>query len=80
MHKNGKIFDFNIFRRLGDFIRSIYFDDISLEQAIEKQNEMEYLLRNLEACKPRNSDNIKSKEEVCENAGIFIQDRDLVVI
>ena len=80
MHKNGKIFDFNIFRRLGDLIRSICFDDISLEEAIQKQNKMEYLLRNLEAYKPRNSDNIKSKEEVFKNASIFIQERDLVVI
>ena len=59
MHANGKTF--HIFRRLGDFIWSIYFDDISLEQVTERQGEMEYLLRNMEAYKPRNSDKIKSK-------------------
>ena len=48
VHTKGKIFDFNILRRLGDFARSIYFDDILLEQATEKQDEMECLLRNLE--------------------------------
>ena len=47
MHANRKVFDFNIFRRLGDFTRSIYFDDISLKQAVDRQDEMEYLLRNL---------------------------------
>ena len=31
VHTNGKIFDFNIFRRLKDFIRSIYLDYISLK-------------------------------------------------
>ena len=41
VHANGKAFDFSIFRRLGDFIRSIYVDDISLEQATEKQDKME---------------------------------------
>ena len=46
VHENGKIFYFNIWKRLGDFSRSICFDDISLEQAIDKQNEMEYLIRN----------------------------------
>ena len=30
VHTNKKIFGFNIFRRLGDFARNIYFDDISL--------------------------------------------------
>ena len=40
VHTKGKIFDFNILRRLGDFARSIYFDDILLEQATEKQDEM----------------------------------------
>ena len=47
VHTNGKVFDFNIFSRLRDFIRSIYFDDISLKQTVDKNDEMEYLLRNL---------------------------------
>ena len=80
VHTNGKMFDFNIFTRLRDFFRSIYFDDISLEQAMDKHDEIEYLLRNLEAYNPRNSDKIKSKEEVLKNAGTFIQGRKLVVI
>ena len=33
VHTNGKIFDFNIFRRLGDFIRSIYYGDVLSKQA-----------------------------------------------
>ena len=45
VHTNGKIFCFNIFGRLADFIRSIYFHDISLKQAGDKQFEIEYLLR-----------------------------------
>ena len=28
MHTNGNIFDFNIFRRLGDLTKSIYYADI----------------------------------------------------
>ena len=54
LHANGKIFDFNTFRKLGDFIRSIYFGNISLEQAMNKLKEMEYLFRNLEPCRPKN--------------------------
>ena len=53
VHTNWKIFDFNIFRRPVDFIARIYFDDISLEKAIYKQNETEYLVRNLEVYKPK---------------------------
>ena len=40
IHTNGKIFDFNIFRRLRDFIRSIYYADILIKQAINKENEI----------------------------------------
>ena len=47
VHTNGKISDFNIFRRLGDFIRSIYYAYILLEQAINKNYETEALLRSL---------------------------------
>ena len=43
VHKNGKIVDFNIFRRLGYFIRNIYFDDISLKQWINKMKWKTYL-------------------------------------
>ena len=34
-----KIFDFNIFKRLTDFIKNIYFHDISLKQARDKQED-----------------------------------------
>ena len=79
MHTNGKIFGFNIFRRLGDFIINIYFNDISLKQAVNKQEEMEYLVRSLEGYKPRNPGKIKSREEVLENAGILFEGRNLMV-
>ena len=42
VHTNGKIFNFKIFIRLADFIRNIYFDDILLKQAMDKQEEKEY--------------------------------------
>ena len=41
---------------------------------------MEYLLRNLKACNPRNCDKIKSWEEVLKNASLFFKGRDLVVM
>ena len=33
VHTNGKIYDFTIFRRLGDLARNIYYGDISIKQA-----------------------------------------------
>ena len=48
-----RIFNFNHFRRQGDFIRNIYSGEIWLEQAIERQNEIEDLLRSLNAYKPK---------------------------
>lgn len=47
IHTNENIYDFNIFRKLDDFIRSIYYVDILLEQAMDKQYEMKTLLRSL---------------------------------
>ena len=79
MHTNGKIFDFDVFRRPVDFIQSIYFHDISLKQAISRQDEMEYLLRNLQAYRPKKPDKIKSMEEVLNNAKIFFRGRKLIV-
>ena len=48
VHINGKILDISIFRRLGDFVTSIYFGDISVRQPINRQDEMKRLLRDLE--------------------------------
>ena len=53
VHKNGKIFYFNTFRRLGHFIRSIYFGDFSLKQPINRQNKIDWLLRDLEYYKQK---------------------------
>ena len=39
---NGKIFDCNIFRRLGDLIRNIYYAYIFIKQAIHNQNEIKH--------------------------------------
>ena len=77
VHTNVKILE--DFRRLGDFIRSIYFDDISLEQAINRQDKMEYLLRSLEAYKPKSPDKIKSKRATLKNASKSLNGRNFIV-
>ena len=77
VHTNVKILE--DFRRLGDFIRSIYFDDISLEQAINRQDKTEYLLRSLEAYKPKSPDKIKSKRATLKNASKSLNGRNFIV-
>ena len=57
---NERILNFNHFRRLRDFIRSIYSGEISLEQAIERQNEMEDLLRSLSGYKTKTTATTKT--------------------
>ena len=79
VHTNGKLFEFNIFRRLADFIRRIYFDDISLKQALDKQDEVEYLLRNLEGYKQRNLDKMKYRTNVLKISEICFQGGNLIV-
>ena len=53
------------------FLEDIYFRDISLEQAMDKQREMEYLLRNLKAYSPKKTEKMNSKEDILINAEIF---------
>ena len=55
------------------FLEDIYFRDISLEQAMDKQREMEYLLRNLKAYSPKKTEKMNSKEDVLTNAEIFFK-------
>ena len=45
----GKIFDYNIFKRLKHFIKNIYFHDISLKQAKDNQVVKKYLVRSLKS-------------------------------
>ena len=56
VHKNVNIYDSTIFRGLGDFIRSIYYADILIEQAMDKKYEMEELLRSLDTYRPQRND------------------------
>ena len=74
---NERILNFNHFRRLRDFIRSIYSGEISLEQAIERQNEMEDLLRSLSGYKTKQKQQQQqkhSKKGVLENANCFLME------
>ena len=42
VHINAKIYDFSIFERLGDLIRSIYYADIFLKKAMDKNINWEH--------------------------------------
>ena len=56
------------------FLEDIYFRDISLEQAMDKQREMEYLLRNLKAYSPKKTEKMNSKEDVLINTETFFKE------
>ena len=55
---------FIFFKSLGDFIRSIYCAVILIKQAMDKQDEMETLLRDLNASRPQNKGKKQSKKTV----------------
>ena len=52
---------------------------ISLKQAVDKQDEMEHLLRNLEDYKPKKPEKIESKEKALKNPENFFYGRNLIV-
>ena len=72
MHTNGKIYDFTIFRRLVDLTRSIYYGNITIEQAKSRQNEMESSLSSLNNCNPPNKNKMK---KTLDNAETFFMGR-----
>ena len=75
VHTNGKIFVFNIFRRLADLTRSIYYADTSLEYPKDIQNETKCLFRDLDYDKPKNfNKKKKSWNEVLKIASKFFME------
>ena len=71
---NGKIFVFNILRRLADLTRSIYYADTSLEYPKDIQNEIKCLFRDLDYYKPENFNKKKSWKEVLKIASKFFME------
>ena len=79
MDTHGKASDFNIFIRLGHFIKTIYFGGISLKQAINRKNEIECLLRELNYYKPKNFDKMESRKKNLKNTKNIFEGRNLIV-
>ena len=79
MHANEKIYNFNIFRRLADLTRSIYYGDITIKQAKSRQGEMESLITSLSRYNPKNKDKIKNKKETLNNAEKIFYARELII-
>ena len=78
MDTHGKASDFNIFIRLRHFIKTIYFGGISLKQAINRKNEIECLLRELDYYKPKNFDKKESRKKILKNAKNIFGGRNLI--
>ena len=74
------IYDFNIFKRLGDLIRSIYYVDVLLQQAIDKQYKIEALLRSLDAYRTQREGKKQSRKEFLDNAFKLFEDREMIII
>ena len=79
VNTNGKIFDFNIFQKHGDFIRSLYNVDILIKQAMDKQDKMEALLRDLDAYRSQNKSKKQSRRETLESAHKIFKGREIII-
>ena len=53
MHTNGKVYDFNNFKRLENLTINLYHGNISIEQARSKQYEMQNLIISLKKYRPQ---------------------------
>ena len=69
------IFAFIIFKRLGDFIRSVYYVDILINQAMAKRDEMEALLRDLNAYRSSNKGTNLEKKPLIMHTNFLGEDK-----
>ena len=76
---NGKIFVFNILRRLADLTRSIYYTDTSLEYPKDIQNEIKCLFRDLDYYKPENFNKKKILEGSFKNCKQIFYGRNMII-
>ena len=76
---NGKIFVFNILRRLADLTRSIYYADTSLEYPKDIQNEIKCLFRDLDHYKPENFNKKKILEGSFKNCKQIFYGRNMII-
>ena len=64
VNTKGKIYNFNIFRRLGNLARDLIYGYITIETAKDRQNEMDVLLSDLNNYNPRNKTKKKKEKKL----------------
>ena len=75
MHRNRKIYDLTIFRRLVNLARSIYYG----EKNRQDEDEMESLLSSLNNYNAQNKTKMKNKKETFYNANKLFYGREIVI-
>ena len=79
MHTNGKVYDFNNFKRLENLTINLYHGNISIEQARSKQYEMQNLIISLKKYRPQIKNKIKFKIETLSNAEKLFNGREIII-
>ena len=62
VHSNRKLYDFNMFKRLGQFASDFYNGVITIKDAIEEQDELVCKIRDLTEYNLRNQEKVKQKQ------------------
>ena len=79
VNTNGKIFDFNIFQKQRDFIRSLYYADVLIKQAMDQHDKMEALLRDLDAYRSQNKSKKQSRRKTVDSAHKIFKGREIII-
>ena len=74
VHTNGKIYEFTIFRRLGESARNIYYGDISIKREKSRQDEIEGMLLDLNNYKLQKR-NLKKNKLFIMKKKIFLKEK-----
>ena len=79
VHLNKKLYDFNVFKILGQFFSDIYNSVITIKAAKEKQDEMVSKIGDLTEYNVRNQEKVEQKQKVLKHVKQIFETRNKIM-
>ena len=79
VHPNKKLYDFNMFKSLGQFASHIYNNFITIKDAKEEQDELVSKIRDLTEYIVRIQERVKQKQKILKNVKQLFETRDKII-
>ena len=79
VRSNIKLYDFNMFKTLGQFASDIYNNVITIKDAKEEQDELVIKMRDLTEYNVRNKERVKQKQKIFKNVKQLFETRNKII-